>query len=650
MRPFSLCDLPRLHSSLLRSRAHLERFMWPWAQLAQDSAHVEHWLGAAVGAFAAGQAFYLALLSPDGARLWGSAAFHPQAEGAAEIELWIDVTQAGCGRGQHTLRHLIRWGFRDWGWDTLRWRCEVDNVPSARLAARCGMLYQGLLSRDQPGPDGEARDCLSFAITRARWRQSADAFGHGEAVHPPHSPRPAPSDAVGEGVLCSAPCPSPTLLHKTQDKQELCMIVLDPGHGGTQVRGKSTPSGARSARGHLEKDITLQVCQRLASALGGDVALTRAGDQNLRLGERTAAARERSAHAFLSVHAGGEQPGVWVHTDASDTSLDLASALARGLRLQVQRGELAVLSPHHHAPRTAACLIDLGDFDALTEDERLLQGVIGVLARGLAAPAHASRVRVTELQAPISYAYNYTPTSPGDRPERSDLRNFFLPNGQPAHTPHEAIRRASPARGPGVTGAHWLVLVNVHGPQELNLSSDYDPNKRTLQWGTPYDNAVHTITKGRSAHDASALLRDWSNNAVRKFVTFVCVPPHSELQFWSGYALPQHGGPTDHDSRPGGGVQWRLKGLPKGTITLTTHLFPSTGDDDPNKRRTKEDKDVHLRERLQECLTAYNNDPSHRVKLPSGLATPRALTTHTDDLEIAKVYMDMSLTEFAPYV
>ena len=76
-------------------------------------------------------------------------------------------------------------------------------------------------------------------------------------------------------------------------------IVIDPGHGGKEV-------GAIGPGGLMEKDVTLTVARKLASALaaktGARVVLTRDDDSLVSLDQRTAIANQYKADLFLSVH------------------------------------------------------------------------------------------------------------------------------------------------------------------------------------------------------------------------------------------------------------------------------------------------------------------------------------------------------------
>lgn len=116
---------------------------------------------------------------------------------------------------------------------------------------------------------------------------------------PPSEPDRQPTDAV-----FPAPEPDPArsqdwLLARELSGRSLLRIVLDPGHGGEE-EGAAGPSGL------LEKDLVLDVSRRLLQALqrrGFEVSLTRTGDRDVPLDERTAIANNRGADLFLSLHA-----------------------------------------------------------------------------------------------------------------------------------------------------------------------------------------------------------------------------------------------------------------------------------------------------------------------------------------------------------
>jgi len=75
-------------------------------------------------------------------------------------------------------------------------------------------------------------------------------------------------------------------------------VIIDPGHGGRN-RGTVSP------RGLLEKDLTLDIAMRLGLLLqeaGYEIVLTRHGDEDVSLAERTVIANGTAGDAFVSIH------------------------------------------------------------------------------------------------------------------------------------------------------------------------------------------------------------------------------------------------------------------------------------------------------------------------------------------------------------
>jgi N-acetylmuramoyl-L-alanine amidase len=100
----------------------------------------------------------------------------------------------------------------------------------------------------------------------------------------------------------AAPAPGvvpPSVVTKPVEQPGIHTIVIDPGHGGTQV-------GAIGPAGLLEKDATMALCRKLADALSAKlharVILTRTDDSLVSLDQRTAVANQYKADLFLSVH------------------------------------------------------------------------------------------------------------------------------------------------------------------------------------------------------------------------------------------------------------------------------------------------------------------------------------------------------------
>jgi hypothetical protein len=180
-------------------------------------------------------------------------------------------------------------------------------------------------------------------------------------------------------------------------------FIIDPGHGGHDACGKSSAEGARFFDGTLEKNVNIALAQRVVRNLGG-AEITRAGDENRSLADRIAMARRGQARAFVSIHANPGTTEAWVHERGNQDSMALAARLGQALSpgyggAAVRRGDLAVLSPEYHAPRTAACLIDIG-YAGLDSPRRLdetAQAISQVLREHAGIDSHGTGVRAPLL-------------------------------------------------------------------------------------------------------------------------------------------------------------------------------------------------------------------------------------------------------------
>ena len=78
------------------------------------------------------------------------------------------------------------------------------------------------------------------------------------------------------------------------------IVVIDPGHGGRDI-------GAQGTGGTLEKDVVLNLAQRIESEIKNKykVTLTRTGDYRLDIPRRTDVANHLNADVFISIHTGG---------------------------------------------------------------------------------------------------------------------------------------------------------------------------------------------------------------------------------------------------------------------------------------------------------------------------------------------------------
>ncbi|MGO4222401.1 N-acetylmuramoyl-L-alanine amidase [Lysobacter sp. TAF61] len=185
----------------------------------------------------------------------------------------------------------------------------------------------------------------------------------------------------------------------------MSVIVIDPGHGGTQVIGGSSPNNATGPQGTKEKNLTLDVARRivpLLTAKGHTAVLTRDSDVNLGLTARAHVARDRKAAAFIAIHFNGfngraQGTETFVHARSGAASTALAKQVQQFLLAVTQhadrglkRAQFGALSPASHHATTAACLVEVSFMDVAQEEQRLLQEPYRQgIAEALAAAAQA---------------------------------------------------------------------------------------------------------------------------------------------------------------------------------------------------------------------------------------------------------------------
>jgi N-acetylmuramoyl-L-alanine amidase len=115
----------------------------------------------------------------------------------------------------------------------------------------------------------------------------------------PIAQEPLPAPQPSRESVTTPPAERPAPRRRERERDPRPVVVLDPGHGGEE-KGAEGPSGL------LEKDVTLDVAQRLRTRLesaGVRVVLTRDRDGTLSLAERTALANHHGADLFVSIHA-----------------------------------------------------------------------------------------------------------------------------------------------------------------------------------------------------------------------------------------------------------------------------------------------------------------------------------------------------------
>lgn len=172
LRSYQPGDGAALSAAVSSSYEHLRTFM-SWATPDQGIQQSEQKSRESRGRWLLGTDFTIGIWAPDESRLLGGCGYHLR-EGSlerrnAEIGMWIRGDEASRGLGTAALCALLRWGFSEWPWLRLSWRCSGTNRASQRVAEKAGMQREGVLRSHAIEPDGSRCDSVCYAALRAEW-------------------------------------------------------------------------------------------------------------------------------------------------------------------------------------------------------------------------------------------------------------------------------------------------------------------------------------------------------------------------------------------------------------------------------------------------------------------------------------------------
>ena len=147
----------------------------------------------------------------------------------------------------------------------------------------------------------DTKDGSNFSVSMVSnpYRLVVELRGNDRAVASNHAtPQSSPGRSAATAAL--SPLPVKPAEERLAARAGRFRIVLDAGHGGWDL-------GTVGRQGLLEKDLVLDVTQRLAkllqARLGSEVVFTRTDDSYLPLDQRADLANQSQADLFVSVHA-----------------------------------------------------------------------------------------------------------------------------------------------------------------------------------------------------------------------------------------------------------------------------------------------------------------------------------------------------------
>lgn len=173
LRSYFPGDGIKMSEAVNSSYEHLNVFM-AWAKEHQPVEESEALVRKFRASYLTNEDFVIGIFSPDDSHLLGGCGYHlregPLDSGNAEIGMWIRAGEAGKGLGTAVLKALIQWGFTEWHWNRLAWKCDVENVASQRTAEKAGLTLEGTLRKYLPNHHGGAkRNALYYAILKEEW-------------------------------------------------------------------------------------------------------------------------------------------------------------------------------------------------------------------------------------------------------------------------------------------------------------------------------------------------------------------------------------------------------------------------------------------------------------------------------------------------
>ena len=169
LRVYQPGDGEALRVATVESYEHLRPWM-NWATQDQTVEQAEAICRKLAAAYLSGTDYTLGIWQGDD--LLGGTGFHmrcgPIEWKCAEVGMWIRDSRAGSGLGTRVLAALLDWGFGEWGWERLIWKCEVQNIASARVAEKNGFTLEATHKSDAVGADGLRRDTHLYVKLRGQ--------------------------------------------------------------------------------------------------------------------------------------------------------------------------------------------------------------------------------------------------------------------------------------------------------------------------------------------------------------------------------------------------------------------------------------------------------------------------------------------------
>jgi|SRR6478609_7176028 len=159
VRPAMLDDAPALLAAIERSRPEFT----PWIRFARaihTLEDAEQFCRQSMSSAAARRRFDLHAFERETGAFVGGGTFHNMNWLLPSVELgwWLDSGCTGRGYGQEIVRGLIDFVFNEWKVERAEAWCHAGNLTSRHLAARCGLIEEGIARSEYPDLSGRPAD------------------------------------------------------------------------------------------------------------------------------------------------------------------------------------------------------------------------------------------------------------------------------------------------------------------------------------------------------------------------------------------------------------------------------------------------------------------------------------------------------------
>jgi len=167
LRPHRAGDGPVLHEALVESIAELRRSLWfiPWIAEEQTPDSAELRCRRSEANFLSRTDLPFLAFEKSTGRLVGSVGLHrtdwevPK----TEVGYWVRTSAAGNGYVTEGVRALVACAFGHLGAQLVELIADEENIPSRKVAERCGFELEGIRRNILRGPDGRLRNGCIYA-------------------------------------------------------------------------------------------------------------------------------------------------------------------------------------------------------------------------------------------------------------------------------------------------------------------------------------------------------------------------------------------------------------------------------------------------------------------------------------------------------